>query len=102
MIIEPISYSKMLNLLDHSRLLLTDSGGMQKEALYLETPCITLREETEWMETVDVGLNILCGSDKEAIIEASAKLQNIEISNYENPYGKGDAGEKIIEIISKL
>lgn len=69
-LIEPVGYLDMLQLLSCARFGLTDSGGLQKEALFLGTPCITLREETEWPETVEAGGNILTGADPDRILDA--------------------------------
>ena len=100
-VISPISYTQMLSLLDDASFLITDSGGMQKEAMYLKKPCITLREETEWTETIDLGVNTLCGSDPDLIINAFNSLQHRETNFDSNPYGDGDAAEKIVQILSK-
>ncbi len=67
-IIEPLGYFDFLKLLNHAGKVLTDSGGIQKEAYILKVPCITLRENTEWVETVEEGWNVLAGTDKERII----------------------------------
>jgi UDP-N-acetylglucosamine 2-epimerase len=99
-IIKPVNYVESLCLLKNASKLLTDSGGMQKEAYFFGTPCITLREETEWVETIEEGWNILTGADE-------TKIKNA-IDNF-NPkgerkscYGDGKASEKIVQIIEKI
>jgi len=69
-LIEPVGYFDIIALEKSARLLLTDSGGMQKEAYWLKIPCITLRDETEWIETVELGWNTLTGADRDRIVEA--------------------------------
>lgn len=69
-LIEPLGYLEMVALARSARMILTDSGGLQKEAYWLGVPCVTLREETEWTETVDAGWNVLAGSDTERIVAA--------------------------------
>lgn len=71
-IVEPVSYLEMISLLRHARLVITDSGGVQKEAYWAGVPCVTLMRETTWPETIDAGWNILTGLDPEAIKSAVA------------------------------
>lgn len=95
-LIPPVSYLDMLGLTMSARLVLTDSGGLQKEAYILGVPCVTLREETEWMETVEVGWNRLAGTDCNRIIDAvQAALAHVP---QEHPalYGDGQACERIV------
>jgi len=96
-VVEPQSYFDILVLEKHARLLLTDSGGMQKEAYCLGTPCITLREQTEWVETVEVGWNRLVGAQTERIVEAVATFTPPP----ERPslYGDGRTGEAIVRAL---
>ncbi|MGN0027486.1 MAG: UDP-N-acetylglucosamine 2-epimerase, partial [Clostridium sp.] len=69
-IIAPVGYLDMINLENNSQKIVTDSGGVQKEAYFLQKPCITMRDETEWIETVENGWNTIVGSNKEKILDA--------------------------------
>jgi UDP-GlcNAc3NAcA epimerase len=97
-IIEPIGYLEMVWLIDNCKLVITDSGGLQKEAYFFEKQCITLRDETELVELVECGANILVGADKEKIKVA---YSNSSVFNKENSkldlYGGGKASVKIIK-----
>ncbi len=96
-VIEPLSYLDMLVMEKNARKILTDSGGIQKEALFFNVPCITMREVTEWTETVSEGFNILVDTDKVKIIDA---INNFEITGKNKDiYGRGDASKKIAEEI---
>ncbi len=98
LLIPPVGYLDMLVLEENSRKILTDSGGVQKEAYFLKVPCITLRERTEWVETVEDGWNILVGADKERIVRA---IEEFEPSGetYSYRFGDGKASRKIIRIL---
>lgn len=98
--IEPVGYLDMLLLEKHARKILTDSGGVQKEAFILGVPCITLRRETEWIESVELGGNTLTGPDTAAIINAFAK--NSQAWDIGGIYGDGKAAEKISRIMGDL
>ncbi len=97
-IIEPVGYLEFLMLEKNAELILTDSGGVQEEACILKIPCITLRDNTERPETVEVGANILVGDDKEKLINAVEIMLNKE-RDWENPFGDGKSGERIIKIL---
>ncbi len=102
-LLEPLSYFDFLNLLWHSSLVLTDSGGVQEEALTLGVPCITLRENTERPETVELGANLLVGTKAEAIINAVRQVladggRRTRPFVEGNPLGDGRAGERIAGI----
>ncbi|AMM53547.1 non-hydrolyzing UDP-N-acetylglucosamine 2-epimerase [Pyrococcus kukulkanii] len=100
LLIPPVGYLDMLVLEENARKILTDSGGIQKEAYFLKVPCITLRERTEWVETVEDGWNVLVGADKLKILDA---IQNFEPSGetYTYKFGDGKASKKIVEIIGE-
>jgi len=97
-IIEPVGYLEMVWLIDNCDLVITDSGGLQKEAYFFEKQCITLRDETEWIELIENGFNTLVGADKNKIIYA---YQNIKEFNYINIdlYGSGKASQVIIDTL---
>jgi len=99
-IIEPVSYLEMIYLLEKCTMVMTDSGGLQKEAFFFEKPCITLRNETEWVELVDNGLNYLADVDSENIILLSQKALNTKHEFNKRLYGIGNAGNQIVNILS--
>jgi len=93
-LIEPVGYLDMLMLEQNARMILTDSGGMQKEAYFFAVPCVTLRPETEWVETVEVGWNVVVGADKNKIILAVS--ENIWPTEEPQPvFGRGSASLQI-------
>jgi len=97
-LIEPVGYLDMLMLEQNARLILTDSGGIQKEAYWLGVPCVTLRTETEWVETVAAGWNVVVGADRARIVEAAnrstwPKKQSLI-------FGNGDAALTIVRLLS--
>ena len=95
-IIEPVGYIEMLVLERHAQLIFTDSGGVQKEAFFQGTPCITLREETEWTETIEAGWNRLAGTDTQRILQAvSESFAKQPILDF----GDGKSAKQIIEIL---
>ena len=97
-IVEPLGYLEMVYLIKKSKLVMTDSGGLQKEAFFFKKPCITLRDETEWGELVNGGFNTLVGANEQLIIKAFEK-QNYDIDFNINLYGNGTASEFIFKSI---
>ena len=98
-LIEPVDFLDFLQLESNARLILTDSGGVQEEACILGVPCVTLRDNTERPETIEVGANILAGTSPDKIVEcASLMLQ--KDTNWSNPFGDGKAGERIVKIVT--
>jgi UDP-GlcNAc3NAcA epimerase len=96
-VIDPIGYLDMISLENHSKKIVTDSGGVQKEAFFMKKPCITMRDETEWKETVENGWNIIVGTDKNKIIDG---ISNFVPNNVQDSiFGDGKAASKISQII---
>jgi UDP-N-acetylglucosamine 2-epimerase (non-hydrolysing) len=97
-VVDPVGYLPFVRLLDGARRVATDSGGVQKEAFFLDTPCVTLREETEWVETVEAGWNELVGADSEAI--TTALTRDWPLGEKPHPYGDGDAASVVAEAVA--
>lgn len=95
-LIPPVSYLDMIALESQARLILTDSGGVQKEAYFARVPCITLREETEWAETVESGWNHLGGTHSQRILDAFEKAIRFSTSEQPRFYGNGKASNIIL------
>ena len=110
-LIEPLDYLSFLQLESKAKLVLTDSGGVQEETCILKVPCVTLRENTERPETLEVGSNILAGTKAESILSKTKEMMNRQTFkksltknaslNWENPFGNGGAGMQIVKIILK-
>jgi UDP-N-acetylglucosamine 2-epimerase (non-hydrolysing) len=99
-LVEPLDYLSFLQLEGNARLVLTDSGGVQEEACILRVPCVTLRDNTERPETLEVGSNILAGTTPDKIVDC-VKLALDKKNDWANPFGDGQAGERIINILRR-
>jgi len=101
--INPVGYFDFLKLLTSASCVVTDSGGVQKEALIMKIPCVTTRKTTEWIETINLGANVLVGIDKQKIINEVFKRTSKEfhefIGKIKNPYGDGKTSERILKYI---
>ncbi len=98
-LVEPLDYLAFLQLESKAKLVLTDSGGVQEETCILRVPCVTLRDNTERPETLDVGANMLAGTDSDRILEASKTMVAAK-REWVNPFGDGTTSQKIIKILS--
>ena len=98
-LVEPLPYFDMLALLAGARAVLTDSGGVQKEAYILEVPCVTLRENTEWVETLEDGWNVLVGADADRIV---AEAERGGGGRHSARFGDGHAAARIAAIIREF
>jgi UDP-N-acetylglucosamine 2-epimerase (non-hydrolysing)/UDP-GlcNAc3NAcA epimerase len=96
-LVPPLGYLELMALLCHARALLTDSGGLQKEAYLARVPCITLRSRTEWTETVDHGWNVLVDLDGDAALAALGREPPAE---HPPLYGDGRAGERVVAALT--
>ena len=96
-IIDPVGYLEMVWLIDHCDLVMTDSGGLQKEAFFFHKPCITLRDETEWVELIENEFNVLVGADHNRILDAYANVKQENLDFDVDLYGNGSASKHIIE-----
>jgi UDP-GlcNAc3NAcA epimerase len=99
-VLDPVSYLDMVSLEKHAKVILTDSGGVQKEACFAETPCITLREETEWVELVEHGYNVIAGCASDGICEAFGDMVERSVCSELELYGGGRASQEIVNILN--
>jgi UDP-N-acetylglucosamine 2-epimerase (non-hydrolysing) len=97
-LIEPLGFLEFLQLEANAKLVLTDSGGVQEETCILKVPCVTLRDNTERQETLEVGSNVLVGVNQDKILEC-VKFMLSKDKNWINPFGDGKAGSWIVEIL---
>jgi len=102
----PVRYHSMLSLIKNAKIVFTDSGGMQKEAFWLHTPCVTIRETTEWVETVQLGANTLA-KNGESIIQKAREFLTTEnlkdkLGKLPNPFGDGQASAKVIDGLKRF
>lgn len=98
--IDPVGYFDMITLLAECKGVFTDSGGVQKEAYFFNKACITLRDETEWIELVQHGFNKLAGADYDKILELERDFMGTKIKDDVSLYGHGRAGEKIVRVLA--
>lgn len=106
-LIEPLGYLDMVRLVDRARLVLTDSGGLQKEAFFLGCPCVTLREQTEWLETVQAGGNVVAGTDRRSVLQAVERWLGVPArpafgGGEGGPFGRGQAAEAIVAALAQV
>ena len=100
-VLDPVGYFDMIQLLKNCTLVMTDSGGLQKEAFFFKKHCVTLREQTEWVELVQGGFNVLAGANEQFIVDAFTKMLNTKSDFSVNLYGNGSAGEAIANHLLK-
>jgi len=100
-LIQPVGYLDFIHLISESQLVLTDSGGVQKEAFLMKKPCLTIRQRTEWVETIELGGNILVGLDTERIATEANKILDYgaEVKWSQNPFGDGRSADRIYNIV---
>ncbi len=97
-LIDPVGYLDFLQLMKEAKIIITDSGGIQEEACIIKTPCVTIRDNTERPETVEVGANKIAGTNPEEILKQTKEILKTT-KDWSNPFGDGKSGKKIIEII---
>ncbi|GGY10161.1 UDP-2,3-diacetamido-2,3-dideoxy-D-glucuronate 2-epimerase [Litchfieldella qijiaojingensis] len=98
-VIDPVGYFEMIWLLNHCGLVLTDSGGVQKEAFFFGKACVTLRDQTEWVELINVGANELVGAEQERIVQAAERHFGRDVKDSHQLYGGGKAAERIVQTL---
>jgi UDP-N-acetylglucosamine 2-epimerase len=101
-LVKPVGYYSMLKLISEAKVVLTDSGGVQKEAFWMGTPCVTLRDNTEWTETIELGMNKLVGANPEKIFQALREMENKSSRPLKNPYNFNGASSSIISELERF
>lgn len=100
--LDPVGYFDIIELLKNCSFVVTDSGGLQKEAYFFKKQCLVIRNETEWTELVELGYNHIVGSDKQNILGKAGKIKSTRLSFNEKPYGDGNAAMKIASLLKEL
>src|SRR5690606_36727860 len=98
-LIAPVGYLEMLWMLSHCELVVTDSGGVQKEAFFMGKACITMRDQTEWVEFVEIRANEFAGADNEKLIKAVKQNYGRDVKDKHQLYGRGVAASRIVEVL---
>ena len=98
---EPVGYFDIIELLKHCSFVITDSGGLQKEAFFFKKHCLVIRDETEWTELVDLGYNFIVGTQTQNIVGKAFQLEESKVTFDAKPYGNGDASVKIAEALQQ-
>jgi len=102
-LVDPVSYSEMIALEENAKVIITDSGGVQKEGYFFHTPCVIPRSETEWVELVECGWNVVTGPNKERITQEVFRLSMDGVCpKWQSFYGNGDAAIKIVNVLRKM
>lgn len=102
LVLEPVGYLEMIWLLKHCSAVVSDSGGVQKEAFFFKKPCITMRDQTEWVELIENGVNILAGADTQKIIEYTKAMLGQTIEDPSSLYGGGQASKNIAKVLAGI
>jgi len=101
LVLEPVGYLEMIWLLKHCDAVVSDSGGVQKEAFFFKKPCVTMRDQTEWVELIEHGVNVLAGADTQKIIQCTEAMLGKTIEDPLSLYGGGHASRNIVNILEK-
>lgn len=102
LVLEPVGYLEMIWLLKHCSAVVSDSGGVQKEAFFFKKPCITMRDQTEWVELIEHGVNVLAGADTQKIIEYTKAMLDKTVEDPFNLYGGGQASQNIANVLAGI